>query len=65
MKLFLVRWDKCNYDEYDGFVIWAKNKREAKKIALSFKNVPNDKPKITKISEPKKPKIILSSFKAG
>lgn len=74
MKLYKVTANKCDYDEYDSFVLWANTPEEAlflaqveadkdyeDKIGGNFADDAN----IKEIIEPKDPCILLSSFNAG
>lgn len=65
MKIFLIkRTDKIDYDEYDSFVVIAKNKKHAiELIKISYFIEENTYCKEIKIG--KKGKIILGSYNAG
>lgn len=70
MKLYLVEADRCDYDQYDSFVVWAKSPDEAlslvraKDSPITMNNF-NDNVKVTEIKKPKESGIVLGSFNAG
>ena len=73
MKLFLLTRDNYTWDEYDAFVIRAKNEDEARKLAAkegerSFESVHWLDKTVSTCEEIKikgDKEIILSSFNAG
>jgi len=65
MNIYLItRIESCDYDEYDGYVILAKDTKHAKKLMTE---VYGEKWNIRKIgvSTRKTEKLLLSSFRAG
>jgi hypothetical protein len=73
MKLWVITTEKYDYDEYDGFVIRAKNKKEARELAVkAAKSGDNayvfadpERSKCVEILKKGTPEVILSSFNAG
>lgn len=69
MNIYLIERAEENieYDEYIGFVICAKNKKEAKSLMYKADEKEKDKWKITKVgvTHYKKAKILLDSFYAS
>lgn len=70
MKLWKVEPAKCGMEEYDAFVIWAKDSEEAIKIAIetskeSWSNNFAVGATATEIVKPKKSGLLLGSFNAG
>ncbi len=69
LKLYLVKFEKCDYDEYDAFVIAADNELRAAEVMLLKMEygLPKKKPDsvveigTTELSEG----IVLGSFNAG
>ena len=71
MKIFLIRFNECDYDQYGGFVIVAKNKVEVLKITKGY-DTPNIidweagyRIKEIKPKNYKKTTVILEDFNAG
>lgn len=65
MALYLVsRNDEVDYDEYDSFVVRAKNEEEAILIC-SDDQFRKDNTTIEKLEEKGKSEIILGSYNAG
>jgi hypothetical protein len=66
MKLYIVSTDSYGYDEYDSFVVSAKNKNEALKMSSKLPGDPG-KWEVKLIGEYNKEKseIVHSSFNAG
>lgn len=70
MKIFLIKFNACDYDQYDGFVIVAKNRyqvikrvKEESSSVIDFKSgyvISEIKPE-----KYKKTTVILDSFNAG
>lgn len=69
MNIYLIeRTDEnIGWDEYIGFIICAKSKKEAKSLMLSADEINCAVWKITKVgvTQYKKAKILLDSFNAG
>ena len=73
MKLWkLTRIDDFDYEEYDSFVVRAKNEERAKEIVLLYHPheaygswTSNDKVKCEEIKKYGKEEIILGSYNAG
>ena len=74
MKIYLITFNKCEYDQYDAFVVIARD--EVKAINLIKEEYPDEKYpdvdwkagykiKEIKPEEFKERKIILESFNAG
>lgn len=64
MKIYLVeRTDIINYDEYDSWVVVAKNKEEAKLMCKWYAD--NPELLVKEIRAVGKPRLILGSFNAG
>lgn len=68
MKLFKVEAASCDYDEYDAFIVWAKDAEEA--IALAQKETgfaSNFEGGVTatEVKKPLKSGVVLGSFNAG
>jgi hypothetical protein len=65
LKLFSLRRD-ADYDEYDGFVVWARSEREAIEIANSNVNgLAYDDWKVSAVVRPSRPGAVMSSFIRG
>lgn len=73
MKLYIVEADSHDWDEYDSFVVWAKDSAEALQIAKDEASAGweerktnfDNGAKVTKVKKPKQPCILLGSFNAG
>ncbi len=73
MKLYRVEADNHDWDEYDSFIVWAKDSAEALQIAkdeasAGWKERKTNFHEGVTVSEVKKPKqscILLASFNAG
>ena len=70
MKLFkLTRTDSVDYDEYDSFVVRAKNEKEARDLLQkehSYDTWPNGSNVTCEVLRNKgDPEIIIGSFNAG
>ena len=69
MNIYLIERADSNfgYDEYYGFVIGAKDKRQARKMIKQADEREKAKWKITKIgiTHYKKPRVFQSDFNAG
>jgi hypothetical protein len=69
MKLYLVeRTDRCDWDEYDSYVVAANNEQEA--TGESYQHYQSWHPSFTKITEvgvanENVEGIVLASFNAG
>jgi len=64
MKIYLVyRIDEVRYDEYDSWVVVAKNPKEAISLCKWYVNDPQIK--VKEIKPGKKTRTILGSFNAG
>lgn len=69
MKLYSVRAKTYDWDEYDCFIVWAKNETEALAIAQAeagdwAKNF-NEGAEVTAVTKPESSGILLGSFNAG
>lgn len=67
MKFFLVTADRCDYDEYDSFVIRTTTAFKARKMAEEVANKygSGQKWSATEIKLDGKEEVILDSFRAG
>lgn len=73
MKLYIVKADDYDWDEYDSFIIWAKNPEEALQLALNEarsgwrerKTNFDEGVTVTEVKKPKQATILLASFNAG
>lgn len=65
MKLYEVTAAYYGYDEYDAFVIWAKNPEEALAIAQECTANFDAGATVREVVKPKVSGILLSSFNAG
>lgn len=68
MKLFKVEAARCDYDQYDSFIVWAKDAEQA--IALAQKETgfaPNFEGGVTatEVKKPLRSGVVLGSFNAG
>jgi len=68
MKIYIIKFNECNYDEYDAFVVVAKDRKDV--VSLIKSKYPdyvdwNNSYKITEVVPKKRRKIILESFNAG
>lgn len=70
MKLFKVEADYCGWDQYDSFIVWAKDEADA--IEVAKKEADNAYTKnfetgatATEIKKPRKSGVVLGSFNAG
>ena len=66
MKIYLIeRTDRVGYDEYDSYVVIAKNRKKAESLIDSWGCGPkNPTIKVTEIKLDKE-QILLGSFNAG
>ena len=65
LKVFVAtREDEADYEEYDGFVVVAKDSRQAKKIINDTFGI-EDHPWKIKRDKLDKPSVLLASFKPG
>jgi len=74
MRIYLIDFNECGYDEYDGFVVRAENEDEAIRIIKKKHGDENKKwglidwkggYKIIDITDKTERAIILGSFNAG
>lgn len=67
MKIYLVsRTDSVGYDEYDAFVVKAKNKMEALELCnAEWGQFTEYNTEIEEINLKGKPEVLLGSFNAG
>lgn len=69
MKLYSVSAKSCDYDEYDEFIIWAKDAAEALSIAQAqagdWCNNFDEGATVTVVTKPKVSGVLLGSFNAG
>ena len=71
MKLFLLNnYDRRSYDINLAFIVWAKDKEAARKLAETFTSEGDTwtnalKSSCDEIIEPKAEEIILQSYRAG
>lgn len=73
MKLYKVEAKTVDYDEYDSFIVWAKNPEEAMSLVRNkvtcgcsemVTNFDSDAT-VTEVIKPKKSCVVLGSFNAG
>ena len=69
MKLYSVCAESCGYDEYDEFIIWAKDDAEALELAIKAARPYGtnfDKgATVTVVTKPKVSGVLMGSFNAG
>jgi len=81
MKLWLLENPECDWDEFDGFVVWAIDEMDARRVAYEGSGTPHRgpyqpdtrdkdwlKPERTTCSEAVlegPSRVILGSFRAG
>lgn len=72
MKLYSVCAESCGYDEYDEFIIWAKDAAEALELAIkassfsaSYKSNFDEGAMVTVVTKPKVSGVLMGSFNAG
>lgn len=69
MKLYSVCAESCGYDEYDEFIIWAKDAAEALELAIKaarpYGSNFDECATVTVVTEPKVSGVLIGSFNAG
>ena len=69
MKLYRVTAATCGYDQYDSFLVWANNQKEALDLCISYGGGRNSNfckgADIAIEYVPLEPGVALGSFNAG
>ncbi len=69
MKLYSVCAESCGYDEYDEFIIWAKDAAEALELAIKavrpYGSNFDEGATVTVVTTPKVSGVLIGSFNAG
>ena len=69
MKLYSVCAKTCGYDEYDEFIIWAKDAAEALEVAIKqashYGSNFDEGATVTVVTKPKFSGVLIGSFNAG
>lgn len=69
MKLYSVAAETCGYDEYDEFIIWAKDAAEALALAIKaahhYGSNFDEGATVTVVTKPEVSGVLIGSFNAG
>lgn len=68
MKLFMVEAARCDYDQYDSFVVWANDEKQAVELAqkeTGYASNFKEGATATEVKKPRKSGVVLGSFNAG